>query len=78
MTRVRPLRARDVERALRTLGYAPMPKRGKGSHQVYRHPASGRLTTLSWHGGGEQVPKGTLLAILGDIGLAWEEFERLL
>ena len=78
MSRLCPLKAREVRRALEALGYVALADRGKGSHLVMAHPAKERFTTLSWHGGAHEVPRGTLRQILADIGLSWSEFERLL
>ncbi len=77
MKRLRPLKAREVLRVLHALGFVELPKRGKGSHVALRN-AQGRFTTVSWPGGSEQIPVGTMKAILDDVGLTWEEFEGLL
>lgn len=78
MSRLRPLKARDVRRALEKLGYERLPGRGKGAHLVMAHPEKERFTTLSWHGGAQEIPRGTVKQILDDVGLSWSEFERLL
>jgi predicted RNA binding protein YcfA (HicA-like mRNA interferase family) len=66
----------EVRRLLRRLGFELVPGRGKGSHEQYRHPGTGRWTTLSWKG--DVVPTGTLKRILDDAGLTTEEFLDLL
>jgi predicted RNA binding protein YcfA (HicA-like mRNA interferase family) len=76
--RLTALKARELDRVLRRLGFSPVPKRGKGAHQVYVNAATGRFTTVSWHGGGREVPKGTVKAILQDIEMGWDEFQELL
>ncbi|MEK6986091.1 MAG: type II toxin-antitoxin system HicA family toxin [Candidatus Thermoplasmatota archaeon] len=78
MSRLRPIKARELRRALERLGYIQQPGRGKGAHLVMAHPSKERYTTLSWHGGAEQIPKGTLKQILSDIGLTWDELETYL
>lgn len=66
----------EVRRVLRDRGFQLMPKRGKGSHEGYRHPATGAWTTLSWKG--DVVPTGTLKRIIRDIDMTTHEFLRLL
>ncbi len=78
MSRLRPVKARDVRRVLEKLGYSRHQGRGKGAHVVMVHPERDRFTTLSWHGGAQEIPRGTLKQILDDIGLSWAEFEKLL
>ena len=48
--------------------------RQKGSHAYYRHP-DGRATVLPMHRG-EDLGRGLLRAILRDIEITPEEFER--
>ncbi|MEK6889030.1 MAG: type II toxin-antitoxin system HicA family toxin [Nanoarchaeota archaeon] len=49
---------------------------GKGSHVKFKHP-DGRRTVVPIHGN-EDIGPGLLLAILRQIGLSREEFEKLL
>ena len=67
------VKARQVRRLLRSLGYEPLPKRGKGSHEQWRHPLTGRWTTLSWKTN-DLVPTGTVKRIATDLGLSTAEF----
>jgi predicted RNA binding protein YcfA (HicA-like mRNA interferase family) len=76
MSRLRPVKAHRLQRALERLGYRLV--RTVGSHRVFLDAATGRRTTVPFHGGGEDVPRGTVKAILEDIGLTWDELERLL
>lgn len=76
MTRLRPVKAKRMQRALERLGYRLA--RTTGSHRVFLHPGTGRRTTVPFHGGGEDIPRGTVKAILEDIGLEWVALERLL
>ncbi len=48
---------------------------GKGSHVRFKHP-DGRRTVVPVHGN-EDLGKGLLLAILSQINLTKEEYERL-
>lgn len=62
-----------VVKVLEKVGFAV--SRVKGSHHVLRHP-DGRGTTVPVHGG-RPVAKGTLRAVLREIDMSVEEFERL-
>lgn len=62
-----------MARILRHLGFELM--RQKGSHAYYRHP-DGRATVLPVHRG-EDIGRGLIRAILRDIEIAPEDFERL-
>ena len=64
----------EVRRLLRELGFVQIPGRGKGSHEQYRNPETGRWTVLSWKH--DVVPTGTLRRIIENIGLTTEEFLR--
>jgi predicted RNA binding protein YcfA (HicA-like mRNA interferase family) len=75
MSRLRPVKAHRMQRALERLGYRLV--RTAGSHRIFLHPATGRRTTVAVHGA-QDIPRGTVRAILEDIGLTWDELERLL
>ena len=74
MTRLPMLKARDVARALRTLGFVPM--RQRGSHIFFAH-TDGRTTLLPKHGG-EDIGRGLLRQILREIEVTSDTFEKLL
>ena len=76
MKRLGPVKARKLERALRDLGFEL--RRSSGSHRVYVHPLTHRRTTVAFHAGSDDVPKGTVKAILDDIGVDWHDFAKLL
>ncbi len=70
MGRVPPLKAREVESILTSLGFALV--RQRGSHKQFRHP-DGRSTTVPYHGGRDISP--TLIRqIARDIGMQADEF----
>lgn len=71
-TRLRPLPFRSVDRALRALGFAAV--RQAGSHVRYAHP-DGRKTTLPHHPG-RDLGRGLVRAILRDINVDWDGFEK--
>jgi predicted RNA binding protein YcfA (HicA-like mRNA interferase family) len=76
MSRLGPVKARKLQRALAKMGYTLA--RIQGSHHIYLHPQTLRRTTVPVHGGKGEVPPGTLKAILDDVGLSWEELQEFL
>ena len=68
------LKARDVIRVLKELGFCEV--RQKGSHICFKH-ADGRFTLVPRHGG-EDIGKGLLRQILREIELTPEEFSKYL
>lgn len=64
------LKARDIESALKKLGFRPTEQ--KGSHAMWEHP-DGRFTAVPRHGG-EDISRGLLRRILKEIELSPEEF----
>lgn len=70
MTRLHPVRAREVVRFLESLGF--VQTRQRGSHRFFRH-ADGRTTTVPDHRG-EDLGRGILAKILRDAESRPEEF----
>lgn len=70
MTRLHPVRARDVIRFLESLGFVQV--RQRGSHKFFRHP-DGRTTTVPDHRG-EDLGRGILAKILRDAETSSEQF----
>lgn len=70
MTRLHPVRAREVIRFLESLGFVPV--RQKGSHKFFRHP-DGRTATVPEHRA-EDLGRGILAKILRDAESRPEEF----
>ncbi len=68
------LKARDIERILKQLGFRLIEQ--KGSHVMYEHP-DGRFTAVPRHGR-EDIGRGLMRQILGEIKLSVEEFEKYL
>ena len=68
------LKARDVTRVLRALGFKEM--RQSGSHIFFAHP-DGRTTLVPRHMG-EDIGRGLLRQILREIECTPEEFTRYL
>lgn len=73
MARLTPIKARDLIRILRELGFEMA--RQRGSHTFWRH-SDGRTTVVPIHGG-EEISRGLLRKILRDIDLNPEDFEGL-
>lgn len=74
MSRLRPLPYRKVAKALGALGFRAV--RQVGSHVTFEH-TDGRRTVVPNHPGADVGP-GLLRAILRQLSLSWEEFEKLL
>jgi predicted RNA binding protein YcfA (HicA-like mRNA interferase family) len=66
--------AARLVKVLNRLGFERV--RQRGSHAFYRH-ADGRSTVVPMHAG-EDIRRGLLRAILRDLDLSPEEFEKLL
>ena len=73
MSKLSIVSSSQMARILRHLGFVLV--RQKGSHVYYRHP-DGRVTVVPVHKG-EDLGRGLVRAILRDIELSPEEFDRL-
>ena len=62
------MKARELEKILRSAGWELVPGQGKGSHRVYVHPDGQQKVTVPYHGG-RDLPKGTTEGILKQAGL---------
>jgi predicted RNA binding protein YcfA (HicA-like mRNA interferase family) len=77
MTRRLPsLKAREVMRVLERAGFRHV--RSRGSHRIFQHRDDPRRRTIVADHGGQDVPRGTLRAIIDQAGLTIEEFIALL
>ena len=74
MSRLIPLKASEIIRALYRLGFEKI--RQKGSHVIFQHP-DGRTTVIPVHPG-EDIGRGLVRKILRDIELNWNDFEEIL
>jgi predicted RNA binding protein YcfA (HicA-like mRNA interferase family) len=68
------LRYAELVRKLRRLG-VEFYRQGKGSHEVWWDPATGRRTTIPNHPGRE-IKKKTLATILRDLELREDDLEN--
>jgi predicted RNA binding protein YcfA (HicA-like mRNA interferase family) len=71
MGRLAGFKYHEVARRLRAFGWA-FDRPGPGSHEVWRHPATGRRVTLPHHT--KDMAEGTLRAILWEAGIDVEDF----
>lgn len=69
------MRYAELARKLRRLD-VEFYRQGRGSHEVWWHPATGRRATIRNHPGRE-IKKGTLASILRDLALKEEDLEGL-
>ncbi|MCI0785163.1 MAG: type II toxin-antitoxin system HicA family toxin [Chloroflexi bacterium] len=66
---------RDLTRKLRRLG-CEFDRRARGDHEIWINSATHARTTIpNW--GSRDLKAGTLAAILRDLGISRQEFERL-
>lgn len=73
MSRLAPIRAREIIKILRKLGF--YQTRQKGSHAFILHN-DGRSTVVPVHPT-KQIGKGLFRSILHDINISPEEFNKL-
>jgi predicted RNA binding protein YcfA (HicA-like mRNA interferase family) len=71
MGRLSGFKYREVARRLRVFGYV-FDRPGPGSHEVWRHPATGRKVTVPHHA--RDMAEGTLHAIIREAGVDIEDF----
>lgn len=74
MTQVPTLKARNLIKVLKRLGFINI--RQEGSHIFFKHP-DGRTTVVPYHAG-KDIGKGLLRAILDDIKVSARELQKLL
>lgn len=65
MSRTPALTPEEIIRLLKKHGFELL--RTKGSHQIFKNMASGRMTVVPMHK--KDLPKGTMLAILKQAGI---------
>jgi predicted RNA binding protein YcfA (HicA-like mRNA interferase family) len=71
------LSSKDIIRILKHLGFDPAPKRGKGSHSAFVKKTEEK-TYLVIVPHKEEIPRGTLLSIIDQMGLTKIEFLKIL
>ena len=71
MGRLSGFKYREVVRRLHSFGFV-FDRHGPGSHEVWRHAATGRKVTVPHHA--RDMAEGTLRAILREAGINVEDF----
>jgi len=71
MGRLAGFKYREVVRRLHTFGFV-FDRHGPGSHEVWRHTATGRKVTVPHHA--RDMAEGTLRAILREAGIGVDDF----
>ena len=71
MGRLAGFKYREVARRLCVFGFV-FDRHGPGSHEVWRHAATGRKVTVPHHT--RDLAEGTLRAVLREAGINVEEF----
>jgi predicted RNA binding protein YcfA (HicA-like mRNA interferase family) len=67
------LSSKDIIRILKHLGFDPAPKRGKGSHSAFVKKTEEKIyLVIVPHK--DEIPRGTLLSIIDQMGLTKIEF----
>jgi predicted RNA binding protein YcfA (HicA-like mRNA interferase family) len=74
MTRLPEIKYKDLVRKLRIAGFL-YDRQAKGSHEIWFNPTNRLRTTVPNHS--KPISKGTLRAIIHQIGLTPEEFLSL-
>ncbi len=75
MPKLRELHYREVVKRLRRLGFR-FYRQGRGSHELWVRDADGLVVPLPRHEG-KPIRKGTLRAIIREIGISVDEFMAL-
>jgi predicted RNA binding protein YcfA (HicA-like mRNA interferase family) len=75
MPRLPRVSARELIRGSEKEGFVFC--RAKGSHRIYRHPATGKRVTAPYHAG-RTIPPGTLANILHEAGATRDDLQALL
>ena len=62
-------------RKLRALGCEERPRRGRGSHRIWRNPLTGGSAVVPDYGS-RDLRIGTIRVVLRNLGVGWEEILR--
>jgi len=74
MSKLPIIKAKRLIKILKNLGFSPI--RQEGSHIFFKHP-DGRTTVIPYHPG-RDIGRGLLRAIIEDIKITPQQFEKLL
>jgi len=75
MSELRELSYREITYRIRRLGFR-FYRQGKGSHELWVRDADGLVIPIP-HYRGKKVRKGTLRAIIREVGISVEDFMQL-
>jgi predicted RNA binding protein YcfA (HicA-like mRNA interferase family) len=75
MPELRELSYAEVTRRLRKLGFR-FYRRGKGSHELWVRDTDGRVVPVPGYRG-KKIRKGTVRAIIREVGVSVDEFMKL-
>ena len=69
------MKYREVTKKLQTLGCREIPRRGSGSHRKWYNPTNEAIVPIpDW--GNKDLKKGTLRAIVRQLGFDWDQFRQ--
>ena len=72
MARLRELDYQEVTKRLQRFGFR-LYRHGKGSHELWVRDLDGRVVPVPHHKG-KKIRKGTIRAIIREVGVSVEEF----
>ncbi len=75
MSKLQPLKYEKVISKLKKLGFR-FYREGKGSHELWVRDEDGKVIPIPKHKG-KDIKKGTLRAIISEIGVSVKEFMEL-
>ena len=75
MAKLRELSYTEIIRRLRKLGFR-FYRQGKGSHELWVRDADGTVVPVPHHKG-KKIRKGTVRAIIREVGVSVEDFMRV-
>jgi predicted RNA binding protein YcfA (HicA-like mRNA interferase family) len=70
---MRPLNARQIAKILKDNGF--ILSRQRGSHMIWKNPATGIIVPVPLHNGTKPIPIGTFLAIVKQSKLPKNKFQ---
>lgn len=69
------MKYREVAKKLQKIGCEETSKPTRGSHRKWINPKTGMGTIVSDQGSSD-LPKGTVRAIVRQLGIDWKEFKK--
>ena len=70
------MKYREVVKKLKRLQCEEIPRRGGGSHRKWFNPLMDKGTIIPDHGA-KDLKINTVRAIIKQLGIEWEDFERI-